>query len=147
MDDNQHPDNRADGDAGQVTVHHSVHHPRRVDVRIHGAPGHPLDPPLSDTGLTVRVILWYFIMGALTFSVAFGAAYWVQAKSDYRSCIDRNATAAATDGALISLADAAEAQGDTREAAVLRKFQDRRDSIGTPECSRPPLTKIHRPGD
>lgn len=141
----QHPDPRTadDDDGGQkVTLHHSVHSPRRVDVRIHGARGHPLDPPVNGGDDLVRRIIWYAVAGIIMIAVAFGSAYYVSAKGSYHDCVDRNRNAQITDAALLDLAGAAEAGGDTEEAAVLNRFRARREKLpGEPPCNRPPFTR------
>lgn len=145
MDQNQHPDHRADDGDQQVTLYHSVHHPRRVDVRIHGAPRSSLDAPVDEVQRLFHQVLWYAVMGVLTVAVAFAAAYYVQAKGEYRVCVDRNAAAMVTSQALDNLATAAEASGDKEEAAVLHQFRARRDGLTTPVCDKPPFTREYHP--
>lgn len=147
MDQSQHPDPRADRDDEAITLHHSVHSPRRVDVRIHGARRHSLDPPIAEEDGLVRRVVWYAVMGMLTFMVAFGVAFWVQAKGEYRTCVNRNAIAAATNDALDRLADAAQSSGDPDEAKALQDFRDQRENAGQVQCNRPPFTREYHPGD
>ena len=104
-----------------------------------------MDPPVDQFQRLVHQVLWYAVMGILTIAVAFGAAYYVQAKANYRDCIERNANAVGTNRALSKLAEAMAGGGDKVEAQVLSDFLDQRQDL--PECDRPPLTRQHTPGD
>lgn len=106
-----------------------------------------MDPPVEGVESLARRVLWYTIMGMLTIMVAFGAAYWVQAKGEYRTCVNRNAVAAVTNMALDRLADAAATSGDPEEAKALHNFRDRREAVGSIECNRPPFTREYHPGE
>jgi hypothetical protein len=147
MAENQHPDPRAADEDEQVTLHHGASHPRRVDVHIHGTSGGSLEPPLIGLENTAKRILWYALMGVLTIAVAFGASYYVAAKGDYRVCVARNAGSSATNLALDELANAAQAEGDTKQAEVLHRFRVRRDGMITPVCNKPPFTREYQPAN
>lgn len=104
-----------------------------------------MEPPVDDYSQFVHRVLWYVVMGILTIAVAFGAAYWVTAKGDYRACVERNAAATHTNMVLSELADAEEQDNDPHSASVLRQF--RRERSDLPSCDKPPFTADHRPGE
>ena len=84
------------------------------------------------------------MIGLCFIVLAFSFAWWIDAKSEYRECIDRNVRAEGTARALGKLAEAMEKEKDLLQAQSLRDFQERAFLQGQPQCSRPIFSNEYR---